>query len=142
MHCASVFPLQSGPTIYTVYMLYRFVVIACGINCVNKAIESTFLTYNSQFSYSSISLFCTPLPTLSPLLISLSSSSSPLKCCRVSLVSSPQTTLNMSCTNATCIEPENWVKILFHFPFPLSAPSPLLILESTIFCPYLNCFHD
>lgn len=61
---------------------------------------------------------------------------------RVSRFLSPQTTLNMSCTNATCIEPENWVKILFHFPFPLSAPSPLLILESTIFCPYLNCFHD
>lgn len=112
---------------------YIYCIYALSIRCYRLWNQLCQQSYRKHFSNIQLPIFlllylslsCTPLPSLSPLLISLPSSSSPLKCCRVSLVSSPQTTLNMSCTNATCIEPENWVKILFHFPFPPLCPFPL-----------------
>lgn len=144
MHCASVFPLLSGPTIYTVYMLYRFAVIACGINCVNKAIESTFLTYNSQFSYSSISLslalpFLLFLPSLSHFLV-LVPHWNVVACLSFPLTPNySQHVMHQRHMHRARKLGEN----LISFPFPPSLPlPPLLILESTIFCPYINCFHD
>lgn len=104
-------------------------IYALSIRCYRLWNQLCQQSYRKHFSNIQLPIFLlrylSLLHSFSPSLsISFSSSSSPLKFCRVSLVSSPQTTLNMSCTIATCIEPENWVKILFHFtsllPFFLS----------------------
>lgn len=92
--------------------------------CQHKAIESTF-------SNTQLTIFLFNFPTYSHSPISLSSSKKPKpqrilpsKLCRVShstrrlLPRSISGEGNMSCTIATCMEPENWVKILFYFPFP------------------------
>lgn len=126
---------------------YIYCIYALSIRCYRLWHQLCQQSYRKHFSNIQLPIFLLPfllfLSSLTLFLVLVP----PLKFCRVSLVSShPQTTLNMSCTNATCIEPENWVKILFHFPSPplLSSPATLLILilESTIFCPYINCFHD
>lgn len=130
MHCALVFPTAKWGNSY---------ICICALSIrryrsvSTKLSKALFLTHNSQFS-------CFPLilstPQLSfPLLTRLCSSKKqttahfPLKLCRVSHSPRPYSSFprstrrgNMSCTIATCIEPENWVKILFYFPISLPRP--------------------
>lgn len=123
MHCAPVFPLHTPK-----WANYIYCICALSIRCYRLWNQLCQQSYRKHFSNIQLPIFLLRYLSLFHYFslsfsISFSSSSSPLKFCRVSLVSSPQTTLNMSCTIATCIEPENWVKILFHFtsllPFSL-----------------------
>lgn len=132
MPCAPVFPLHTPKWANYIYCIY-----ALSIRCYRLWNQLCQQSYRKHFSNIQLPIFLLRYLSLlhsfsSSLSISFSSSSSPLKFCRVSLVSSPQTTLNMSCTIATCIEPENWVKILFHFPSLSLFPSSLTHSHSRV----------
>lgn len=114
-----------GNSIYALSILF-LLSLAGNQLCQHKAIESTFSnTHNSQFSCS----ISPTTPTLLSLFLALKKpkpqrilpSQPNFVACLTQLADYSPVLLgreqgNMSCTIATCMEPENWVKILFYFP--------------------------
>lgn len=111
------------------YMLYRF--YFCyrlqEINCVNT---QSYRKHFFQHTQLTIFLFNFPYYSHSPISFSSSKKPKPQRilpfhpnfvACLTQLADYSPVLLgrgqgNMSCTIATCMEPENWVKILFYFP--------------------------